>query len=52
MGLTGGKPTEYIRHGDPHVPDARTAATLAWLDGYDVLIGHGKMSSIIPGSAQ
>ena len=52
MGLTSGKPTEHIRHGDPHVPDARTAATLAWLDGYDVLVVHGKKFSIILGSPQ
>ena len=36
-----GEPTEHVRDCDPHVADARTATTLARLDGNDVLVVHG-----------
>jgi hypothetical protein len=37
MGLAGGEPTQHIRNRNPHVADARTTASLARLDGDDVL---------------
>jgi hypothetical protein len=52
VSLASGEPTKYVRDRNPHVADARTAATLAGLDGNDVLVVHDKKFSIIPGSAQ
>ena len=52
MGLASGEPTKHVRDGNPHVADARTAATLAGLDGNDVLVVHGQKFSIILGLAQ
>jgi hypothetical protein len=52
MGLARGEPTEHVRNRNPHVADARTPATLARLDGNDVLVVHGRKSSIIPSFVQ
>ena len=38
MGLASGKPAQHIGHRDPHVADARTAAALTRINGYDVLV--------------
>jgi hypothetical protein len=52
MGLTNGEPTENVRDRNSHVADAGTATALAWLDGNDVLVIHGKQPSTIRGSVQ
>ena len=52
MGLAGGQPTEHVRNRNSHMPDAWTAATLARVDGNNVLVVHGGEDSIIPGLAQ
>jgi hypothetical protein len=49
VGLTGGEPTEHVRDRDPHMADARPAATLARLDRDDVLVVHDREVSIDPG---
>jgi hypothetical protein len=35
------KPSKHISDGNPHVADARPAATLARLDRDDLLVIHG-----------
>jgi hypothetical protein len=52
MGLAGGEPTEHVRDRDPHMADARPAATLARLGRNDVLVVHDREVSIDPGSVQ
>ncbi len=52
MGLACGEPTKHVRDRDPHMSDTRAAASLARLDGNDVVVIHGGEFSIIRGSAQ
>ena len=52
MGLACGEPAKHVRHRDPHMSDTRTTASLARLDGNDLMVVHGKKSSINRGSAQ
>ena len=42
MGLACGEPTKHVRHRDPHMTDTRTTASLARLDGNDLMVVHGE----------
>jgi hypothetical protein len=52
MTLPGGEPAEHVGYRNPHMADARPAATLARLDRDDVLVVRGKKPSPNLGSAQ
>jgi hypothetical protein len=52
MTLPGGEPAEHVGYRNPHMADARPAATLARLDRDDVLVVRAKKPSPNLGSAQ
>jgi hypothetical protein len=52
MTLPGGEPAEHVGYRNPHMADARPAATLARLDRDDVLVVRRKEPSPNLGSAQ